>query len=312
MEDGKLAKDNTDMDKLAIGIDLGCTQIKAILVNEDGVILKELREDTDEQNDQHWKQQVASFIQELKEDSSTVVDAIGLSAPGLANESNSAIAYMPGRLPGLENFDWSEFTGDRIYVLNDAHAALMAEARFGAARGLKHAVLLTLGTGVGGGILINGQLYQGQSQMAGHLGHTTVDANSVDLDVTNMPGSLEHAIGNLTIKERSMGRFNDTAEMVKAYAQGDSFAGAVWLTSVRRLAISIASFINALSPEAVILGGGISKAGDLLLNPLWEFLSKYEWRPGGNETPVVLAHFSDLAGAMGAAGFALSKSNKRL
>jgi len=296
------------MQPLSIGIDLGCTNIKGVLIDHDGTIIEQLRQETNEQDDQHWKNAVSTMIKNLKSKSSTAINTIGLSAPGLANSDNTCISFMPGRLPGLENFNWSEFTGQRIFVLNDAHAALMAEAAFGAARGMQHAILLTLGTGVGGGILINGQLYQGHSQMAGHLGHTTVDADSSDMDVTNMPGSIEDAIGNLSISKRSLGKFNTTFELVEAYKRGESFASWLWLASVRKLAINIASAINMLSPEAVIIGGGISLAGDDLIKPLQDFLDLYEWRPGNKKTPVKLAHFSDLAGAIGAAGFAFSKS----
>ncbi len=296
------------MTQLSIGIDLGCTNIKGVLIDVDGNILEQHRQETIEQDDQHWKSAVAAMIKKLQRISSAKIKNIGLSAPGLANSENTFISFMPGRLPGLENFNWTTFTGERIYVLNDAHAALMAEAAFGAAKGMQHAILLTLGTGVGGGILINGQLYQGLSQMAGHLGHTTVDADNPNMDVTNMPGSIEEAIGNLSITQRSMGKFNTTFEVVDAYKRGDSFASWLWLSSVRKLAISIASAINVLSPEAVIIGGGISLAGDDLTKPLNDFLDLYEWRPGGKKTHVKLAQFSDLAGAMGAAGFALSKS----
>ncbi len=296
------------MQQLSIGIDLGCTNIKGVLINADGHILAQRRQETNEQDDQHWKGSVSSMINELIHESSILVENIGLSAPGLANTNNTCIACMPGRLPGLENFNWTDFFGQRILVLNDAHAALMAEATFGAAKGMQHAVLLTLGTGVGGGILINGQLYQGLSQMAGHLGHITVDADNPNIDVTNMPGSIEDAIGNLSIAKRSMGKFSTTFELVEAYKRGDSFASWLWLSSVRKLAISIASAINVLAPEAVIIGGGISLAGDDLLKPLQDFLDLYEWRPGNKKTPMKLAQFSDLAGAIGAAGFSLSKS----
>lgn len=296
------------MQQLAIGIDLGCTNIKGVLVDGDGNILAQRREETNEQDDQHWKKAVASMIKNLQAQSPDPVATIGLSAPGLANENNTCISVMPGRLPGLENFNWSDFSGERIYVLNDAHAALMAEASYGAAKGRKHVVLFTLGTGVGGGILINGQLYQGISQMAGHLGHATVNADSSGVDNINMPGSLEDAIGNLTVSQRSMGKFKTTFELVEAFQRGESFATWLWLSSVRKLAISIASAINILSPEIVIIGGGISLAGDDLIKPLQDFLDLHEWRPGGKKTPVKLAQFSDLAGAIGAAGFARSKS----
>lgn len=293
----------------AIGIDLGCTHIKAIRVQADGTILKEIRQETDEQNDVHWKQTVKQIIQQLKQQTGDPI-AIGLSAPGLANAANTCIEFMPGRLPGLENFNWSDYTGERICVLNDAHAALMAEAQFGAARGIKHAVMLTLGTGVGGGILIDGKLYQGVGQMAGHLGHVTVNAMDDAKDVTNMPGSLEDAIGNLSIEKRSKGKYKTTWDLVQAYQAGDSFATEIWLTSIRKLAVAIASFINILSPEIVIIGGGISRADEILMNPLKKYLAGFEWRPGSKQTSVQLAHFSDLAGALGAAGFALSKTKQ--
>jgi glucokinase len=300
------------MEQRAIGIDLGCTQIKAILVTGRGEVLHTLRTDTDEQNDQHWKNAVVEMIHQLKQVSAGEVQTIGLSAPGLANTHNTCIEFMPGRLPGLENFIWSDAAGEPVHVLNDAHAALMAESQFGVAKHLKHVVMLTLGTGVGGGILIDGKLYQGVAQKAGHLGHATVNADDPQKDVTNMPGSLEDAIGNHTLPERSQGKFTQTLDLVKAYEAGDAFAAEVWLTSVRRLAVGIASFVNILSPEAIILGGGIARAGDSLLTPLHHFLGEYEWCPGQPHTPVLLAQFSDMAGAIGAAAFALSKLKERL
>jgi glucokinase len=172
---------------------------------------------------------------------------------------------------------------------------------------MKQVVMITLGTGVGGGILIDGKLYQGLHQMAGHLGHVTVDADNNHLDVTNMPGSIEDAIGNLNILQRSNGKFKTTFELVAAYKQGDTFATWLWLSSVRKLAVTLASLINILSPEAIIIGGGISLSGDSLMEPLKHFLAEYEWRPGNKSTPLFTAQFSDLAGAVGAAGFALSK-----
>jgi len=292
----------------AIGIDLGATNIKGVLIDDTGNILHQSKAETNEQNQDHWKNAVAVLIQELANKTSQPVSAVGLSAPGLADAENQSIAFMPGRLDGLENFNWSEKLGQKIWVLNDAHAALMAEATFGAGKGMKHVVLLTLGSGVGGGILINGQLYQGLSQMAGHFGHSTVDANTHVQDVTNMPGSIEVAIGNVTVEARTHGKYKTTEALVADYTKGEPFATWVWLTSVRQLAICIASAINIISPEAVILSGGITKAKDALMTPLLRFLELYEWRPGGKKTPVKLARFTDMAGATGAAGFALSKS----
>lgn len=298
------------MKQTAIGIDLGCTNIKAVLIDETGNILHQSRQETREQDDQYWKNAVAQTVKDFMQHTAGI-GAIGLCAPGLANADNTCITCMPGRLPGLEGFNWSAHLQESIFVLNDAHAALTAEASYGAGRGSKHAILLTLGSGVGGGILVDGHLYQGLSQMAGHFGHTTVDSRVHNRDVTNMPGSIEDAIGNITIRERSYEKFQTTFELIEAYRKGENFATWLWLDSVRKLAISIASYINILSPEVVIIGGGIAQAGEALMEPLRNFLELYEWRPGGKQTPLKLAQFSDLAGAIGAAAFALSKTKTK-
>jgi glucokinase len=292
---------------LAIGIDLGCTNIKGVLLDQQGNILAEHKAETKEQDDMHWKQQVIDMINNLRKNAAHKVATIGLSAPGLADDTNNCISFMPGRLPGLENFNWSAFVGERVFVLNDAHAALMAEASFGAAKGLRHAVLLSLGTGIGGGILIDGELYQGIAQMAGHIGHTTVNALGDTRDVTNMVGSIEDAFGNVSLLQRSHGRYGSTDALVSDFKKGDPVATWIWLSSLQKLAVTIASTINVLSPEAIILSGGITQAKEALLQPLQSFLSLYEWRPGGKQTVLKLAHFSELSGAIGAGGFAFSK-----
>lgn len=295
------------MKSLAIGIDLGSTNIKGVLIDPEGNVLQDARNETNEQNDNHWKNAVVEMVRDFEKKAGGKVAVIGLSAPGLADATNQCISFMPGRLPGLENYQWSQLLNERVWVINDAHSALMAEAAFGVAKGLRHVVLLSLGTGVGGGILINGELYQGVSQMAGHIGHVTVNADTSARDITNMPGSIEDAIGNATVTERSNGKYHTTEELVNDYRKGDPFAEQVWLTSVRRLAVCIASIINVLSPECVVLSGGITQANEALMNPLRNFLDQYEWRPGGKQTPIKVARFSDRAGAIGAAGFALSK-----
>ena len=293
--------------RTAIGIDLGCTNIKAVLIDESGKILQQSRRETREPDDAYWKEAIRGIVAEFKKTFSSI-DAIGLCAPGLANANNTCIECMPGRLPGLEHYNWSDHINERVFVLNDAHSALTAEAAFGAAKGMKHAILITLGSGVGGGILIDGKLFQGMGQMAGHFGHTTVEASSHSRDVTNMPGSIEDAIGNITISQRSYGKFETTFDLMEAYLRGDSFATWLWLDSVRKLSISIASAINLISPEVIIIGGGIVQAGDALMKPLQQFLDLYEWRPGGKKTELRPAQYSDMAGALGAAAFALSKT----
>lgn len=163
--------------------------------------------------------------------------------------------------------------------------------------------MLTLGTGVGGAILIEGKPYQGAFNKAGHIGHMVIDSEG-DADIIGMPGSLEDAIGNCSIEKRTAGKFSSTHQLLEAFRKGDRFAGDIWLTSVKKLAIGLASLTNILSPEMIILGGGITEAGKDLFDPLEDYISRYEWRTGGNKTIIVKARFGELAGAVGAACFA--------
>jgi glucokinase len=144
--------------------------------------------------------------------------------------------------------------------------------------------------------------------MAGHVGHICVDTSSEERGITGMPGSLEEAIGNSSVARRSHGIYPSTMQLLEGYRQGDPFAAWLWLSSVRKLSLAIASLCHVLSPQLVILSGGITQANEDLMKPLKRFLALYEWRPGGKETDIAFARFSDLAGAIGAAGFALMKS----
>ncbi len=290
-----------------IGIDLGGTWIKAVLMSGTGEVLAQTYQPTHGEAQKNWQMVIRETVAELKEKSGIPVTAIGLSAPGLPNAANSCIAHLPGRLQGLENLDWSEFLGQKVSVLNDAHAATLAEFHLGAGRGRQHLIMLTLGTGVGGGLILNGQLYQGLFQKAGHLGHLPLDDRAAP-SITGIPGSLEDAIGNATIGRRSHGRYSSTYELLTAYRQHDPFAVWLWLDSVRKLAIGICGIINAFSPELVVLGGGITQAAEDLYQPLAKFMDLYEWRPGGQAVPVIQAHFGDMAGAIGAASFALARN----
>lgn len=292
--------------KFSIGIDLGGTRIKAVVIDADGNIVSENYQPTNDGDDKVWKSAVARAVKELQTIVNTDRISIGLSAPGLPNDSNTCIACMPGRMQGLENFTWTDFLQQPTCVVNDAVAAMMGEAKFGAARNKKNVVMLTLGTGVGGAILIDGKPYQGAMNKAGHIGHMVINDEG-DCDVTGMPGSLEECIGNCTIEKRSKGKFTSTREMLEAYKKGDEFAKEVWLKSVRQLGIGLASLANILSPEIIVVGGGIAQAGDDLFLPLNEFMKKFEWQPHGTTTSIVKAVFGDMAGAIGAASFAMSK-----
>jgi len=290
--------------KLAIGIDLGGTNIKAALIEcaSEKLVTSLSRPTLDgefEAGVPHFALTIREIVSDFEAQAGVGKLAVGLSAPGLANPNGRCIDWMPGRMHGLEKLDWSSFLDRQVQVLNDAQAALLGEAWVGAAKDCQNVFMITLGTGVGGAILCDGRLLKGAIGRAGHLGHTSTDANA-PLDLYGTPGSLEVAIGNKTIQERGEGRYASTHALLDAYAAGDTHAEKVWLESVRHLAVSMASLINVLDPELIILGGGISiGAGDRLLKPLASYLDQYEWRPGGIRVRLALAALGDEAGPYG-------------
>jgi len=291
--------------KRAIGIDLGGTRIKGVVIDEKGNLLQQVYTPTNDGDDAVWKKAVADTVNSLRKDLNGEL-VIGISAPGLPDKENTSIAFMPGRLEGLENFAWKNYLKCPAFVLNDGVAALVAEAKTGAAKDSTNAIMITLGTGVGGALLINKQPYQGSFNKAGHIGHMVVDSDG-DPDVTNMPGSLEECIGNYTVEKRSGGKFLSTHELLDAYKKGDELAKKVWLTSVKKLAIGLASASNFISPDTIVVGGGIAECNDDLFVPLNKWFDEFEWQPGGIRPKIVKATQGDLAGAIGAACFALEK-----
>lgn len=290
----------------AIGIDLGGSSVKAVAVTGEDEIKLKSNTPFDSAERMDWARTIHSCISDLENRSGITSPKIGLSAPGLTSEDESSIAYMPGRLNGLEGLNWKDFlqAPNPVPVLNDGHAALCGEAWLGAAKGFRNVIMLTLGTGVGGAAMVDGKLLRGHIGRAGHMGHSSLDPDGPP-DVCGAPGSLEVAIGNCTISERSNGRFESTHSMISAHLSGDDEANAIWMKSIKALAGAICSFINILDPEAVIIGGGIARSGDTLFVPLRDYLDSMEWRPGGHRAKILPAQLGEFAGAVGAARNAL-------
>jgi glucokinase len=293
--------------KPLIGIDIGGTQIKMGVFSREGALLAEaIRETADRPT--AGAPAFADSVRQMLQTEASSDTPVGIAAPGVAAKDGRCIAYQPGKMYGIEGFDWGKFLERQVPVLNDAHAALLGEVWQGAAKGATDAILLTLGTGVGGAILSEGRLLKGSFGRAGHLGHVSV-SESNERSIFGTPGSLEAAIGNYTVRTRSNGRFSSTRELVEAHRAGDAEATAIWEKSLRVLARALASFINILDPEIVILAGGITRAGALLFNPLAIYLDEFEWRPAGRRVRIVPAVLGEWAGAYGAAWNAQQSSS---
>lgn len=292
----------------AIGIDLGGTNIKfGLFESQTGAVL--LQETQPTRDGDHtdgqpaWAVTIRQWVSET-EQSHGPTSYLGIAAPGLATVDHRTIACMPKRLLGLEGLDWSEWMGRPVRVLNDAHAALIGEVWCGAAKGKQNVVLMTLGTGVGGAILVNGKLYTGAHGRAGHVGHLTVNADGPRTG-TGMPGGLDWMVGNASLRQRSGGKFTSTHDLVAAVNAGDACAVEFWDRSVYELACGISSIINVLDPEIVVLGGGGAEFGPALFQRLDHHLDSVEWRPNGLRVPMVQAQLHEWAGTYGAAHFAV-------
>lgn len=294
------------MTPCALGIDLGATNVKGLAVTPDGAVLGRETVATHDPDGTAWTDSVRQLYRRLRARCDRAPAFIGVAAPGLPARDGRSITALPGRLAGIEGLVWQDFfqVDHPVPMLNDAQAALLGECWQGAARDARNAVLVTLGTGVGGAVMCDGRLLRGHLGRAGHLGHLSLDPDGRP-DTTGTPGSLEDAIGECTLPQRSGGRFASTLELVAAVQRGDAGASALWLRSVKALAAALASFINLFDPEILVLGGGIAQAGEALFTPLEKFLRQFEWQASGFVVPLAPAALGAWAGAFGAAWQAL-------
>jgi glucokinase len=291
---------------MAIGIDSGGTRMKTALVDAAGEVLR-FHEAATPNEREPLIETVTRAVEALTIDSGRHANAtradpcpIGLCAPGLTAPGASSIHWMGGRMTALVGLDWAAALDRPVEVINDAHAATLGEAWSGAGRKASHLVMLTLGTGVGGGVMVDGRILRGAIGRAGHLGHISLDPEG-SLDIVNTPGSLENAVGDHTVRQRTGGRFDSTQALAEAVAAGDEHAQPAWDRMVRRLAAGRVSLVNAFDPELIILGGGVAQAGDTLLAPLERQFRAWEWQPGGQRVELCPATLGPWAGAIGAA-----------
>lgn len=293
-----------------LGVDLGGTKIKCVGITGDGDLIHTSYTPTQDTGDGSWRAHASGTIQSTQEKIGYPANSIGVAAPGIAAKDNRSISWMGGRMEGPVGVDWTDqlSTSFPVWVLNDAHAALLGEHWKGSAAKYQNVAMLTLGTGVGGAIMLDGKILQGTIGRAGHLGHICLDTDGVP-GITNVPGSLEDAIGNWTVSNRSDGAFESTQALIDAVQSNDENARSIWESSIHALACGIVSIINVVDPEVVILGGGIAQTGDALFVPLQQYLDKLEWRPNGHKVPIESAILGDLAGAYGAARFAIDNKD---
>lgn len=293
--------------RAVLGIDIGGTELKFCLLQvHSGAVLKKWKRDT---RDGEFVEGVPAFANAIRDEILTLqqghqfaIEDIGLAAPGLPGPGNLWIDVMPGRLYGLEKLNWTFFLRwhKPIRIINDGQSALLGEIWLGSAQKSRHVVMLTIGTGVGGAIFVHGRILRGASGRAGHIGHSTVDYRG-NPDICRTPGSIEDTIGQVSLPLRSRGALTTFYDLAQALERSDPVALEIWSETMRALAAHLASIINLLDPELMVLGGGFLETSLPVIQGLESWMDQFEWRPRGKKVPIAKARLGQDAGAFGAA-----------
>jgi glucokinase len=312
-------------DEIAIGADLGGTKMLVGAVNGEGEVLSQATQPT---HDRTVDEILATLEAELRKALAATPGAagVGLGIPATIDRDRG-VAISAVNLP-LIDVPVRDVIGERVgvptFVDNDANCAALAEHRFGAGRGSENVVLLTIGTGIGGGLVLGGQPYRGSSGAAAELGHIVIDENGPRCQ-GNCPnhGCVESLASGTALgreghaaaerhPESALGRLLAAGEEIDgrvvtdAALEGDEAAVETVALIGRRIGVALSSLANIFEPDLFVLGGGVMRAGDLLLEPARQEL-RVRALPPQNETLVVAAQLGPEAGMIGAARMALEE-----
>ena len=298
-----------------VGVDIGGTKVACVLANTEGRILARQWQPT--RATEGWQAVVRRTFEMTERVLQGVprqqVRGIGISCGGPL-DSQRGIVYSPPNLPGWDAIPLKRLFEERFRLParleNDANATALAEHRFGAGRGTRHMVFMTWGTGIGGGLIVDGRLYRGTNDLAGEIGHTTVLLDG-PLCGCGKRGCLEALASGPSIARRARELADESPEslvwqrtapeavtaqhVVEAAIAGDTFARFVLAEAATYMGIGIGNVVQVLNPERVVLGTIAVKAGELVLEPLRRALAVHAWGRVREVLQVVPAELGDRA-----------------
>jgi glucokinase len=303
----------------AIGVDLGGSHVTAGVVQEDGKILAQHEQDIEDRSFDAVIAAIENVVRPaIKDGKEKELVGIGIGSPGNIDLKSGTVLYSP-------NFMWSNVPlGPRlrqsfslpVFVANDARCATLGEYTFGMGKGTKDFVLLTLGTGIGGGIVCNGELTIGNRAGAGEIGHHQIRATDGFICGCGKTGCFEaqasgtgllrHAFAvapsfpRSTLLQKSPEKLGSKG-IRRAAQAGDAHALAAWKNYTRDLAIGLANIIAFVNPEMIALGGGVSSAGDFMLDAVRGPVDELTTMVPKGTTQIVIAKLGNDAGQVGAA-----------
>lgn len=295
--------------QLKVGIDLGGTRIKIGLVDELARISG--RREIDTPSNARRIDIIHSIVnntQDIILESKLKkrnISGVGIGVPGPVDFKKGVVRYFPN-IKGWEGVPLRAILekrlGLKVALDNDVNAMTLGEYRFGAGKGATNLVCLTLGTGVGGGLIISNEIYRGSTMCAGEIGHIPINEDGPRCNCGGI-ACLERYIGNRYILDRSRKIFGKemTLERLNVIAKkGNKKAIEIWEDVGKKLAVALTSVVNLLNPDIIVVGGGVSKAGRLILGPLRKELKKRPMRDQAAHVKVVQAKLGDNAGIIGA------------
>lgn len=314
-----------------IGIDLGGTKILTALVDREGRVLERERTTTPVGGPDSVIDAVAAGLRAIAERTGFDVrraDGVGVGAPGPL-DPDAGVVFNPPNMAGWGEVPLAEMLearlGVRTYVENDANAAALGERWAGAGRGIDDLVYMTVSTGIGGGFILGGRLYRGASGTAGEVGHMLVDAKGPRCGCGRR-GCLEAvasgtAIARAAREAIASGRASTltslsiealTAEEVsRAAGEGDPLAREIFARAAAYVGVGVANLVNLLNPAAVIIGGGVAGAGELLFGPIRRVVREEALPRPGEAVRIVQAALGADVGAVGAAAVVLDRQGGR-
>ena len=321
-------------DDLILGVDLGGTKILTAVTNSQGKMLSRDHSITPA------KKGHEAVIQSILESAHRALDqagvaiselgAIGVGAPGLSNPETGILFTSPN-LPGWQDIPLRDIMqkrlGKKTFLINDANAAALGEFYFGAARGARNFIYITLSTGIGGGIVIDGKIYTGAIGAAGEVGHMTIDDEGPICNCGNR-GCWETLASGTALAREAKHRIKEgvrtsileyaegdiekvTAQAIHSAAeQGDSLAKELIARTGYYVGVGLANLINIFNPELIIIGGGLSNIGDMLLEPAFKVAGERAYKEAFQAVRFASAELGRNSGVLGAAAFALQEMRK--
>ena len=246
---------------------------------------------------------------------------MGIGLPGLIDYDKGMVHYLVN-IPGWKNVPLKKLMerslGMEVFIDNDVNVMALAELHYGNARGSQDVICITLGTGVGGGIVIAGRLYRGNAFSAGEIGHVTINPDGPLCNCGNR-GCIETFVGNKylirNVKDKLKKKKNKIIDkltegnlnrltpevLTKAASMGDKFSRDIWGDAGKKLGIVIADIVNILNPDKIVIGGGVANAGGFLFAPLLKTVKSRAMKIPANHVRIVKSRLGDNAGLIGAA-----------